>query len=340
MNYTIAMFPRIQVDTAIAFFLLRQYGEEKFPGIKNAGVVFWSELPEGRDSEELEEEGYILLDLGGSKFDHHNFGAENKTYSSSHLVAHFLGADDRPEIQKLLEFARRDDLEGKGTISTDSIDRAFGFPGLLMSLNKSLPDNPKRVLEIVLPLLQSHFIEEYKRHELIPQEYEGLKSTGKFKEFQATHFDKRIKVVYVESDNPALAGYLRSRAVGADLVIQRASTGHTNFITRQALRLELRKLARLVKLMEAQKLGIVLPVDSIADLELPGRTDRLPHWYYDTRANTLQNGGAKPQGIPPTNLIYEEIEALVKQGLNIERSERNNRFNSRSRPGRGFVAYE
>ena len=128
--------------------------------------------------------------------------------------------------------------------------------------------------------------------------------------------------------------------MGADLVIQRASTGHTNFNTRQALRLELRKLARLVKLMEAQKLGIVLPVDSIADLELPGRTDRLPHWYYDTRANTLQNGGAKPQGIPPTNLIYEEIEALVKQGLNIERSERNNRFNSRSRPGRGFVAYE
>ena len=343
MTYRVAMFPRIQVDTAIAYFLLRQYGEEKFPGIKSAPLEFWSELPEGASTEELEDAGYILIDLGGSKFDHHNLGPDNKTISASHLVAQFLGVEDKAEIHKLLEFARRDDLEGKGTLSADGIDRAFGFPGLLMSLNKSLSENPKRILEIVLPLLQSHFLEEYRRHEQLPAEYNELVKAGKVKEFRATHFDKQIKVIYIESDNTSLAGFLRSRAMGANLVIQRASTGHTNFITQQSMKLQLKKLARLIKLTEASKAGITLPIDSVADLELPGRTDKLPHWYYDTRANTLQNGGTNPQGIPATTLIYAEIESLVKQGLNIERSERTPRFNNptnNERRGRGFVSYE
>ena len=331
-NRTIVMFPKIQIDTAVSYFLLKYFGDEKFPGVRQANVEFWAEVPEDKTADQLEREGYILLDLGGSKFDHHRLGQNNRTISSAHMVAKFLEVDDRPDLRKLLDFARRDDLEGKGILSSDPIDRAFGLSALLTNLNRSIPDDPKQILEIVLPLLAGHYAEENRRHEILPKEFEELVKSGRAKKFNAVQLGRNLKVVYIESDNPALAGYIRSKAVGADLVVQKAKGGHVNFITRQAARLDLRKLARLIKLLEAQKNDIVLPVDSERDLEAPGRTEGLPHWFYDARANTLQNGGVQPQGIPATKLTYEEIEQVTKQGLNVERTRRGN-FRERGNGG-------
>lgn len=315
------MFPKIQIDTSIAYFLLQNFGEGKFPGIKQARVEFWMELPANKTVEQLEQEGYILIDLGNGKFDHHRLGPENTKYSTAHMVAKYLEIEDRQDLHKLLEFARRDDLEGKGTISNDSIDRTFGLSGLLTSLNKALPNDPQTVLNAVLPFLTAHFIEENKRHEIMPKEFQELQALGKVKKFTTPHLGKPVKVIYVESDNSGLAGYLRSRAIGADLVIQRASTGHTNFVSRQQAQLQLKKLARLVKQKEAQKNNITL-IEKLEQLEMPGRTENLPHWFYDSRANTIQNGGLSPQGIPATTLTYIEIEQATKDGLNIQHEER------------------
>lgn len=319
MDYTVVMYPKVQDDTAVAYFLLKKFGENKFPGIKDAGVEFWSELPEDKNIEELEAEGYILLDLGGGEFDHHRLDQDNRQYACSHLVAAYLGIDDRPDLQKLLEWARRSDLEGKGTISKDPIDRAFGLAGLLTALNKTVRDK-RQILDIIMPFLEAHWVEENRRQEVLPQEFEELVKNGKVKEFRATHREKVLKIIYIETNNPTLAGYLRSKAVGADLIIQRASTGHVNFVTRQRQfgpRMELKKLARLVKLAEAEKNDLVLDIESERELEQPGRTAGLPHWFYDARANTLQNGGLNPQDIPPTKLTFEEIQHLTKEGLNI-----------------------
>ncbi|MBX4191253.1 MAG: hypothetical protein KW804_00430 [Candidatus Doudnabacteria bacterium] len=333
---TIVMFPKIQIDTSIAYLLLHHFGEAKFPGIKDAKLEFWMEMPKDKTTEQLENEGYILIDLGNSRFDHHKLGPENNKISTAHMVAKYLGIEDRADLQKMLEFARRDDLEGKGTMSNDSIDRTFGLSGLLTTLNKTIGDNPHKILDVILTMLTAHLIEENKRHELTPKEYDQLKSDGKVKEFTAHQLDKQLKVIYVESDNAGLAGYLRSRAIGADLVIQKASMGHTNFVSRQQAQLQLKKLSKLLKLAEAQKIGLKL-TDS-PELEKPGRTDKLPHWYYDSRANTIQNGGLSPQGIPPTNLTYKEIEQLVKDGLNIHREERFTKDNPyKVSKGKGVV---
>lgn len=323
-NWTIVMFPKIQIDTAVSYFLLKYFGEDKFPGIRQADVEFWTELPENKTVEKLQDEGYILLDLGNSKFDHHRLGQNNRKISSAHMVAKYLGVDSRADLKRLLEFARRDDLEGKGILSNDPIDRAFGLSALLTNLNRSIPDDPKQILDIVVPLLVGHFAEENRRHEILPKEFKEAVESGRAKKFIIPHRGKDLKIVYIESDSPALAGYVRCKAVGADLVIQKASTGHVNFVTRQASQVQLHKLARAVKLLEAQKNEIELAIESEDHLEKPGRTEGLPHWFYDARANTLQNGGIQPQGIPPTKLTYEEIEQVTKQGLNVERTQRGN----------------
>lgn len=336
--WTIVLFPKIQIDTSIAYFLLKYFGERKFPGLDAQNIEFWTELPTGKTTDQLEQEGYILIDLGSSRFDHHRLGPENKKHSSSHMLAKYLEIEDRPDLQKLLEFARRDDLEGKGTQSNDPIDRAFGLSGLLTNWNKTMPEKSREILEIITLMLEAHFAEENRRHELLPKEYSDMLKTNKIKEFRGMQFGRQLKIIYMESDNPAMAGFVRSRAVGAHIVIQKASTGHTNFITQQQARIQLKKLARLIKLLEAEKNNIILQIDSMEELEMPGRTEGLPHWFYDTRANTLQNGGINPQDIPPTTLVYEEIEELVKKGLNMEREQNFNSNNlHKFSKGKGVV---
>lgn len=331
MFKNIVLFPKIQIDTAISYFILKTFGEKKFPGVSEAELVFWTKLPEDRTPGELEQAGYILIDLGNGQFDHHRLGPENRKYSSAHLVAQALEVDDLPELQKLLELARRDDLLGKGTVSIDALDRSFGLPGMLMSLVKTYPNNPKYILDVLFPIIYAHYYQEVEKYQKMPQEYKDSLAKGLAQEINATQLGKQLKVVLINSDNIGLAGYVRSRAVGADLVIQRASTGHVNFISNQKSQLQLGDLARKIKLLEAQKNNLILEIDSMDELTLPGKTDGLPHWYYDTRANTLQNGGISPGDIPATLLSDEEIVVAIKGALNISRNTvtapvSNNRF--------------
>src|SRR5258708_37354347 len=120
----------------------------------------------------------------------------------------------------MLEFARRDDLEGKGTMSTDTIDRTFGLSGLLTTLNKGLGDNPQKILDVVLTMLTAHLIEENKRYELMPKEYQELKAQGKIKEFNTPHLGTQLNIIYIESDNAGMAGYLKNQAGSGVPVIQ------------------------------------------------------------------------------------------------------------------------
>jgi hypothetical protein len=40
--HTIAIFPKIQADTATAVYLLKNFGEKQFPGISQAKIIFWT----------------------------------------------------------------------------------------------------------------------------------------------------------------------------------------------------------------------------------------------------------------------------------------------------------
>ncbi len=331
---TIVMFPKIQDDTLVAYFLLTRFGKDKFPGIENAPLEFWTELPANKSASDLEKEGYLLMDMGGGTLDHHRLGEFNKKLCCSDLVARTLGIAGRPELQKMLQWARRSDLEGKGTISRDLIDRAFGLAGLLTALNKTYPGQSLKVLNMSLPLIEAHYQQEFQKYQEFPKEYEMALENGTAKEFNATQYGKQLKIIFIESGNPSLAGFLRAK-IGGDLIVQKAPTGHVNFIANQKSGLQLHKLARTIKLLEAEANEIILNIGDLKELELPGRTDGLPHWYYDTRANTLQNGGVNPQKIPPTKLSIEDIELAVKQSLNLSREQ--DKFHQSTRRSHGAI---
>ncbi|MDD5566740.1 MAG: hypothetical protein PHH01_00945 [Patescibacteria group bacterium] len=341
--HTIVMYPRPHPDNIVAKFLLQEFGEEQFPGINQAKLEFWNMVPLEKTSDEWEKEGYLLIDMGGGKFDHHHDEHTNdKTTCASTLVARYLGIDSLPELKKLLEYVRRDDLEGRGIVSKDIIDRAFGLSAIVMNLNRDYPDHPEYVVETTQRIVLAHYHEEYRRKVLMPQEWENLQKNNLAEQFivQTAHYP--VKVVMVETDSKSIIGYLRAiGAVKADVVVQRQSSGHTNIVTRQVEpRLNLVPAISAIRQIEGQRKGLSFTEAESEQLIKPGRMAGVEEWYFDTAANTLQNGGANSVNIQPTHLSLEEIKQILIKTLplGIVRTEPNrqrlaNKYNRYQRRG-------
>lgn len=115
-------------------------------------------------------------------------------------------------------------------------------------------------------------------------------------------------MAFAESDDVSLAGFLRNKEM-AGVVVQFRSTGHVNFISKQEVRPDLRRLITEIRKKEMAKRGVVVPEG--VDLSVPGAIPQVPMWYYDTAANTLQNGGLRPGEVEATMLNKEEIIGIV-----------------------------
>lgn len=316
----IILFPKIQPDTTIALFLLKEFGESKFPGARQAEVDFWTKAPADVSASELEKQGILLLDMGDGQFDHHNKREDGEKICLSYLVAQVLDIQDDPALAKLLAYTHRDDVEGKGTLSTDPLDRAFGLSGLLMSLNRDYPDNPQKILDVVWPLIESHYHEEYRRQNILPGEYKAKLDAGQAQVRIIKQISKRLTVVFLESDNVAMAGYLRAnKDIKADVVVQKLSSGHVNIITRQWRKVDLRNLITVLRVDEMRRLGIDLKNIDWPKINCSGFFKEAPQWFYDTAANTIQNGGVNPQNIEPTIIPWPEFPEIMEIGLNPEK---------------------
>ncbi len=309
--HTIALFPRIQADTAVAAYLLKTFGERLYPGISNASFAFLSVVPAGKTPAQMEQEGTLLIDLGG-KYDHHRANQQQgkRVDCVSTLIAKDLGLADHPAFKKLLAWATRDDLEGKGTVSADPLDRAFGLSASIMSLNRYYDGHPENVQGVVFPILRAHVQQEYERTVELPAEWEQLKTDGKASVFPLKQGTADLQVAVVESDNASLPGFLRA-AQKIDVVLIRRTTGHANVLTNQIRSVDLRPLVKLVRAAEAKARGLT----GFVATDAVGRQDELPMWFYDDAANTFQNGGASPGEVEATRLSPADLVALLKDGL-------------------------
>jgi hypothetical protein len=308
--HTIAIFPKIQPDTVAALFLLQEFGEKLFPGAATAQIVFWTAIPDGKTAAQCEAEGILPIDLGGT-IDHHVTEGRAKEHSAATLIAKMLGVEKDPSLQKLLAYVKRDDLEGKGTISEDPLDRSFGLSGLMTTCGRVYQDSPDWLVNIVLPLFRAHVAEQRQRIEENPREWKECKASGKGKEFPVAGKRGTWRVAFIESDNISLPGFLRAY-LKHDVVIQRLSSRHVNIITNQKRNIDLRPTTREVRLAEARRIGVTVAKEKHS---AQGRIEELPMWFFDVMANTLQNGGIKPQGIVATVLTTDEIIAAVRTGL-------------------------
>lgn len=312
--HTILIPSRPQVDTIVGVFLLKMFATDRYPGIEDAIVKVQSRLPEGSTEESLAAEGIVLVDVGGGIFDHHVHGG-----TTTEIIMKHLGLDDNPALQKIKDFIDRDDKYGKGIVSTDVLDKAFGLPGLVTSLNKSLPDDPNQVVQYVIPLLWGHYSEEYQREIGMPQEFTELESEGKIKRALARHKKKKVTIIGLQSDNPSISGWLRSRLrEKADVVVQQGSSGHITIVTYQPKRIVLSSVAELVRREELMQKGEENLIQKLSSEKLSqtGTVSEVPEWYYDPMTKSLLNGGWDKNNTEATKISLERMMSLVEEGLN------------------------
>lgn len=312
--HTIAMFSKVQADTATSYYILKNFGEKQFPGISQAKVVFWTSLPNGKTASELEAEGYLTIDLGG-EFDHHlaNEQLGKRTECAATLIASYLGVENDVTIKKLLAWAKRDDLQGKGTLSIDPLDRAFGLSGIIMNANREYANDPRKALDLIVQIIDLHVREERRRQIELPQELEKLEKDGLVETFSLRQGSADLQAIFVETDNIAMAGFLRA-ARKVDLIIQRRTSGHTNIIMQQLRSIDLRPLIAVLRLSEAEKKSVDIDTNETT-LMSAGRVEGIDEWYYDNAANSIQNGGINPEGVTATKLSRTEIINLVKDAI-------------------------
>ena len=145
---TLFMPAKVMPDAACAVYLLRTHGAKLFPGIAEAEIVFGAEVPAGKTPDDLLKEGTYLVERRGE--------------CASAVLSVRLGVADRPELRKLLAYAKRD-FEKKGTLSTDPLDRAFGLTGVAMMMNRVYAEDPRAVLEFLVSVFEAHAFDESKR---------------------------------------------------------------------------------------------------------------------------------------------------------------------------------
>lgn len=311
----VIMYPKIQPDTVTGLYLLQSFGETLFPGIRQAPIEFWLTIPKDQDSKTLESEGVLLLDIGHGLFDHHaaNEKLGKRIECLTTLIAQYLNIETHPALKKILAWTRRNDIEGIGTMSEDPLDRAFSLPNLMMLLNREYSTQPERVLKISLELIAVHVRSEFHRMVGLPNEWDRLQREGKLLQFEAIQGPAELLGVALDSDDIGFASFIRS-VKKKDIVVQRRTTGHTNIITKQVRSLDLRPVVAALRIAEAKKKNVEISSNR-EELQKPGRIPQIEEWYYDDAANTIQNGGAFPQGMTPTRLSPEEIIAILKQTL-------------------------
>ena len=288
---------RPQPDTIVAIFLLHTFGQELYPGIESATVV--------ADPKATATDGHLLIDVAGGEYDHH--GTDK---CATELVADKLGVLDNPELRNLIAYARRDDTKGQGTISKDTIDRAFGLSGLIAALNKKHPTDADTIVSTVLPLLHAHYTSAYEHYVAIPRLITELKAAQTFTSHTIQAPIRNMPVAFVTSDNVSLVGYLRSNVGGNyRAVIQRRSSGHVNILTKQDPKIDLSRLMAVIRLQEMQLQN--LDCDDEASLHQTGTHELTPNWYYDPATNSLLNGGVTPDAVVATTIPWDDMQRIV-----------------------------
>ena len=101
---------------------------------------------------------------------------------------------------------------------------------------------------------------------------------------------------------------------GYDVVALRIPSGHVNILTRPLQRVDLRSLAVLIRLQEAEARGVNAG-DDPKSLAAVGTLKQIPNWYYDTATNSMLNGGPNPKDIEPTAIDPFEFIKLLELGL-------------------------
>jgi hypothetical protein len=308
MNINKILIPnKPHLDPIAAIFLLKQYGKEVFPGVEKAEIIFWekSQDPTAEEHLKFQQDGVLIVDVGGSIFDHHSTTGESKETSSS-LVADYLKIENKPELNALLNYVREDDLEG--------LHNRYGDLAYLIKCFHQQNFASEKVVELGLRLINYFQTSQLEWHYKVKEEFEK-----KMKIHRVKRFDKKLKIGVVETDNSQVANYGITKE-NLSVVIQKRSTGHVMILTNKYHRVNLKEIVAAIRIRELELRGYDKAIDPLR-LQFEGKNALIPNWFYHKSLNSFLNGSDAMNKAEPTKLGFNEIVSFVWNGISSEHSE-------------------
>ena len=298
---------RPHLDEIVAIWLLRKFGEQRFPGISTAAVTFTSirRLAEaGLKPEEYETQGTLLLGIGGGRLDEHPTMDEGRKAGdcATTLVAKELGVSDDPSLAKILRFVRAADVEGNAS--------PFDISYVVKLLHAKHPDDPNRAMEWALVAIEAKYQEQLRFFTVVKPEFDA-----KAKVEEIAVGQKRWRIVSIDSDEDGIHKYARSEyGARAAIVIQRRSSGNVAIFGNKQVGVDLREAAKLIRLAERGAKGLE-PTHDEDRLTAEGYAPGAEEWFYHKQGQMLLNGSLTQADVPATRLSLDRIAELVKIGV-------------------------
>jgi len=303
---------RPHLDEMVAIWLLYRFGEKIFPGVSESAhpdliqyLKTGGQLPDGRTTADYENEGMLLIGVGGGRFDEHpsEGSGRKKDQCSATLIAEALGLSNKPEFEKILKMTSDNDLKG----SADP----FGIAYIAKSMHDQEVD-PAAVLRWVFFALDVKCAEQRKFHYETRLEFSVSASIKKI----SGPFGSEISIAVVKSDNSQMSNFARSKYGGeVSIVLQRRSTKNVAITNNQKFGIKMTDLVRMIRVAERKSKGIITPMDWKL-LEAEGRVEGAEEWWYQEKTGAILNGSPTATDVSPTKLTNKELVELIKIAMN------------------------
>lgn len=318
--HTIATHRRPHPDELGAIWLVKKRGGKKYPGIGDAKVMYWdagSRTPDGRTPEQYEAEGVLLIGVGGGPLDEHPTmnRPRKKDECAFTLVAKDLGIENDPAIQQLSEYLVNNDLHG--------VRQPLDFAHFVNVLHREHSNNPEKVMEWAMFALDALYNDQRAFWNSTPRKF---RENAQIEDIPGPN-GRILKMVTISSDNEQMAGFALSvHGVRAAIVIQQNSSRNVQIFFNKSAELELQtaEIARIVRYAEQSVRGKILTTNPQI-LSAEGIVPGAEVWHFFPQGQMLLNGSLTAPSKPPTLLSLEEIQDLVRIGVNPRRFERSHR---------------
>jgi len=301
-------FPHL--DEVAAIWLLKKFGEEVFPGVAEAPVEYLAnggETPDGRNAEEYEREGTLLIGVGGGRFDEHpranGNGEKKENECAATLVAEALGIAGDPALEQILKNILKTDLKGGSQI----LDLAT----LVKLLHQQCPERPDLVMEWTFVGLEAKYQEQRRFWGATKEEFQR---SAQVKKMQGPNGEP-VNVVIAQSDNEQMGQFARSpHGANAAVVIQKRANGQVQIFTSKKQGVCIEDAVRIIRI-EEQSVKDEWKTTDWKDLVAEGKVAGAEEWYYHKEGRMLLNGSTTATDVPPTKLSLEDITRAVEIGL-------------------------
>lgn len=303
--------PHLHFDEPFAIWLLRNFGEQVFPGINTAKIKSWGtggKSPDGRSALEYEREGILPVGIGHGRFDEHPSvnGKRKEHECAATLIAKALGLIDEPALQELFEFALSSDCKPNG--------HPFDIANLAKASHQG-PLSPEEIMDWVMKGIQIKYDQQFRFFDAVRKEFE---ENAKIEEIQGP---KRIlTMVSIVSNKSQINNFARSaQGVKADIVIQQQPSGNTQIFTNARSGLILYDVAQMINLAEQEADGKI----KITKWEILSAEGMIPdgRWFFLQKGQMLLNGSITAPEVPPTKISFEKIKEIVRIGVDPQRFE-------------------